>query len=239
MEAKRTNNDKKTKSDLCQYQLNLQFSMALQMMGVGGAHRSTLTAFLNLPFPMKWGWQFNVFVDYTYDVIQQVKNYSQIRSAKEEKLETVNDRNCFVLQNILEDDLPLHRVEASFDMGWHLWSSGGKYGSRTKHGLLIGAQTKKVLDSVVFNKKCNTCEVHYLLEGNYDNVMKHKCMRNYQGTSKAMEADALVTMLDRAPEKNVYPYAPLFLTMIQMEGQKQSIQAMEGNCYRRQKNQDS
>jgi hypothetical protein len=64
-------------------------------------------------------------------------------------------------------------------------------------------------------------------------------MRNYQGTSKAMEADALVTMLDRAPEKNVYPYAPLFLTMIQMEGQKQSIQAMEGNCYRRQKNQDS
>jgi hypothetical protein len=58
-----------------------------------------------------------VFVDYTYDVIQQVKNYSQIRSAKEEKLETVNDRNCFVLQNILEDDLPLHRVEASFDMG--------------------------------------------------------------------------------------------------------------------------
>jgi hypothetical protein len=38
--------------------------------------------------------------------------------------------------------------------------------------------------------------------GSYDNVKKHHCMRNYQVTSKAVEAEALVAMLQRAPEKN-------------------------------------
>jgi hypothetical protein len=45
------------------------------MMGVGGAHGSTLAAFLDLPLPLKWGRQFYVLEDYTYEVIQQVKIY--------------------------------------------------------------------------------------------------------------------------------------------------------------------
>jgi len=123
-------------------------------------------------------------------------------SVQEEILEMVNDRDRSVAQNKLGEHLPLHCIEASFDMGWQVWSLGGKYSSRTGHGLLIGAQTKKVLDSVVYNKKCKTCELHYSMVGFYENVNKHQCMRNYKGTSKAMEAEALVTMLQRAPEKN-------------------------------------
>jgi hypothetical protein len=38
-------------------------------------------------------------------------------------------------------------------MGWQVRSSGGKYRSSTGHAVLIGAWSKKVLDSVVFNKK--------------------------------------------------------------------------------------
>jgi hypothetical protein len=106
MEAKKNDNYKKTMSNLCQYQIKLQFSLALQMMGVGGAHGSTLTAFLDLPFPMKWGRQFNVLEDSTYEVIQQVKNYSQITSVQEKILEMVNYRDHSVVQNKLEDHLP-------------------------------------------------------------------------------------------------------------------------------------
>ncbi len=43
--------------------------------GVGGAHGSTLAAFLDLPLPLKRGRQFYVLEDYTYEVIQQVKIY--------------------------------------------------------------------------------------------------------------------------------------------------------------------
>lgn len=78
---------------------------------------------------------------------------------------------------------------------------GGKYGSRTGHGLFIGVRTKKVLDSVVYNQKCSICDSHYSLTGSYENVKRHKCTIKYQGTSKSVEAEGLVTMLLRAPEK--------------------------------------
>jgi uncharacterized CHY-type Zn-finger protein len=67
--------------------------------------------------------------------------------------------------------------------------------------LLIGALIKKVLDSVIYNKKFGTCMKHYSQYGSYDKVKKHEFVRNYEGTSKAMEAAAIVEMLCRAPEK--------------------------------------
>jgi ribosomal protein L37AE/L43A len=116
--------------------------------------------------------------------------------------EHLNDENLLVLQNRLEEELPVHRIEVSYDMGWQVRSSGGKYGSRTGYGLLIGARTKKVLDSTVFNKKCTLCTRQYSQTGSYENIKKHNCTMNYQGTSKSMEAEALVQMLQRAPEKS-------------------------------------
>jgi hypothetical protein len=40
--------------------------------------------------------------------------------------------------------------------------------------------------------------------GTYNNVKKHQCIKNYDGTSKAMEAQALVAMLERAAGKIIY-----------------------------------
>jgi len=92
--------------------------------------------------------------DFTYDVIQKVKNSSQDKAVQEEVSETVNENNNPIDQHLLVQELPLHRIQASYDMGWQVRSSGGKYGFATGHGLLVGALTKKVLDSVVYNKKC-------------------------------------------------------------------------------------
>ena len=57
-----------------------------------------------------------------------------------------------------------------------------------------------MLDSMVHNKKCVICTRHFSLTGSYDNIQKHKCMMTYQGTPKSMEAEALVEILQRAPE---------------------------------------
>jgi hypothetical protein len=43
--AKKTENYRKTKSELCQYKVNLRFSLPLQLMGVGGSHAATMAAF--------------------------------------------------------------------------------------------------------------------------------------------------------------------------------------------------
>jgi hypothetical protein len=102
-----------------------------------------------------------------------------------------------VQQTLLELDSPLHQVEASFDMGWQVCSSGGKYGSSIGHVILIGARTKKVLESIVFNKNCGVCTKHVKRTGSMENVLKHICVRNYFNSSKSMDATALVKMLTR------------------------------------------
>jgi hypothetical protein len=191
-----------TKSDLCQYDINLRFSLALQLMGVGGEHAAILTSFLDLPESVKWNRWFNVLEQYTHTAVEEVKVLSQQAAVEEEVLETINDDNYKVEQHKLEDDNPLHRIQASFDMGWEVRSSSNKYGSPTGHALLIGARSKKVLDSIVYNKNCTTCNKHMALTGSFNRLQKHYCLKNYEGTSKSMEAAALVKMLSRAPELN-------------------------------------
>jgi hypothetical protein len=58
-----------------------------------------------------------------------------------------------------------------------------------------------VLDSTVFSKHCAKCTKQNLLrKGPVEK--KHNCVKNYEGTSKSMEAAGLVQLLKRAPEKN-------------------------------------
>ncbi len=57
-----------------------------------------------------------------------------------------------------------------------------------------------MLDSVVFSKHCATCTKHYSLHGVTEELKKYKCVKNYKGTSKAVEAAGLVLLLTRAPE---------------------------------------
>jgi len=104
-------------------------------------------------------------------------------------------------QKYLQADIPLPRVEALFDMGWQVRSSLGKYGSSTGHALLIGARLKLVLDSAVFNKKCGLCTKYEKRIASLHNVPEHDCVKNYEGSSKAMEAAALVKMISRAPDE--------------------------------------
>jgi len=112
-------------------------------MGVGSEHAAILTAFLDLPKPTKWNRQFNVLEKYTYEAVQGVKETSQLQAVEDESLATVMAETNTIEHNLLEDELPLHRIQASFDMGWQVRSSGHKYASPTGHGLLIGALTKK------------------------------------------------------------------------------------------------
>jgi hypothetical protein len=50
----------KSKSELYQYDINIRFCLALQLMGKGGEHARILTSFLDLPEPHKWPRSFSV-----------------------------------------------------------------------------------------------------------------------------------------------------------------------------------
>jgi len=93
---------------------------------------------LDLPEAWKWRRNFNVVQKIMYNAVEKVKVDSQHKAVQQEVLETVNDSNHPIEQNHLEDEMLLHRIQASYDMGCQVRSSGGKYGSPTGHGLLIG-----------------------------------------------------------------------------------------------------
>jgi len=151
---------------------------------------------------------------------------------QEEILQTLNDTNHPVEQNMLEEPLPLHRIQASYDMGWQVRSSGGKYGSPTGHGLLIGAITKKVLDSIVFSKPCAMCTKQNLP------LNKHKCVKDYEGTSKSMEAEGLVQLLKRAPEKFSISICGIISDDDSSGEQRQNMFVRVGNYQSQWKSQD-
>jgi hypothetical protein len=53
VESKKTWHYHNTNSDLCHYDINILFSLALQMMGIRGEHGAMLAVFSNLPDPTK------------------------------------------------------------------------------------------------------------------------------------------------------------------------------------------
>jgi hypothetical protein len=181
-----------------QYDINLWFCFALQLMGVGGEYAAILASFHDLPEPHKWHQFFNVTEKFTHEALQKV----------------------------FETDRLVHCPQASYDMGWQVRSSGGRNASPTGHGMLIGLLKKKVLDSIVYNKKCDTYTVHCSLHSNYDNVKSHKCVRNYTRTSKAIEAAGLSELR----RSMVCQSAPSFLMAFPLVGLKHNILAMEVNC---------
>jgi hypothetical protein len=48
------------KSVICNFDVNIRYCTALQMIGVGGEHDAVMTALLDLPDPHKWPPQFSV-----------------------------------------------------------------------------------------------------------------------------------------------------------------------------------
>jgi hypothetical protein len=164
-------------------------------MGIGGEHAAILAAFLDLPEPHKWPRQNSVLERHLFQFAESIKEQSQLQATNSEVAKTLDDEEHIVEQTLLQLDLPIRRVEASCDMGWPVRSSGGKYGSSMGYALLIRAQTQKVLDSVVFNKKCRVCTKHEQRTGTNASVREHVCIKKFVGSSKSMEATALVKML--------------------------------------------
>jgi hypothetical protein len=139
----KTTNFAATGSDLCQYAINLKFCFALQSMGIGGEHALILTAFLDLPDSHKWPRQFSVLEKFTHATLESMKCKTQGKATEEEVIATMDLPNDEVPQYVLEANNPMRQIQAFFDMGWQVRSSGGKYASPTEHALLIGALSKK------------------------------------------------------------------------------------------------
>jgi hypothetical protein len=81
----------------------------------------------------------------------------------------------------------------SFDMCWQ--KPGRSYNSLSGHAVLVDVVTGKIIAMKVFSKKCQKCTT-YLAQGVLaENIPVHNCSKNYDGSSKGMEATVALDMV--------------------------------------------
>lgn len=97
-------------------------------------------------------------------------------------------------RNMWKDDSEKENVEigASYDMGWQ--KRGKAHNSLRGVGSMVGLKTGKVICYGSRSKKCATSET---ANRQSKNSRMHNCRLNWEGSSKAMEADVCVDLVKR------------------------------------------
>lgn len=82
-------------------------------------------------------------------------------------------------------------IIVGFDTGWSKRGNGRSYDSLNSYSTIIGFLSGKVLDYATKNRKCMKCDLGHKKEN-------HDCRMNFQGSAKAMEADAGVELINHS-----------------------------------------
>lgn len=86
------------------------------------------------------------------------------------------------------------QLTASYDMGWTRRGSGRTYNSMSGHGSLIGQHSGKV---IAYGSRITTCRYCEVAEREHREANPHHCRRNWNGSSKAMEASVGVELCQK------------------------------------------
>ena len=84
-------------------------------------------------------------------------------------------------------------------MGWSKRSSGHRYDSISGHAFLVSCICKKVIAAKVTSKKCSVCA---RLEKDEAFLKPHRCPLNHEGSSKAMESQAALEIVQEIYNEN-------------------------------------
>ena len=157
--------------------------------GIGPSNLSQLLSFIDLPNCKTFDSKFFNNMELTVgSTLRKVFAESMEKATKEKVKLTLVDE---MKQQKFDKGNLLAMISISFDMGWNKRSSGSYYDSLSGHALAIGCLSNKILNMVVSSKICRQCSV---ARENGKEPLEHVCPQNYDGSSKAMEADAALTL---------------------------------------------
>ena len=186
------------------YATNVFLVLALQQIGAGASDCGLLLTFLNLPSAASFqSKSFSRIENCVRPTIKKLTQQSIDDALAEEIKETIKaEKPPRARKALLEsfekkegfnkNDAPL---TVCYDMGWNKRSSGTRYDSISGHGLMIGGYSKKVIGFKCVSKECSVCS-KYSKEP--DNLPKHECTKNHEGSSKSMECEAILDLIKEA-----------------------------------------
>ena len=80
-------------------------------------------------------------------------------------------------------------------MSWQKISSGRRYDSSSGHAFIIGGISTGIIVMVLYYKSCRNCDA---AEKRGEEAEEHECPNNFEGSSKSMEASAILKMVEDA-----------------------------------------
>ena len=157
--------------------------------GIGPSNLNQLLSFIDLPNCKTFDSTFFNNIELTVgSTLRKVSSKSMKEAIKEEVELTLADE---IKQSKYEIGDLLAMISILLDMGWDKLSSGDRYDSLSGHALVIGCFLNKILNVVVSSKMCRQCSI---ATENGEEPSEYVCPRNYDGSFKAMEADAALTL---------------------------------------------
>ncbi|XP_062579139.1 uncharacterized protein LOC134241063 [Saccostrea cucullata] len=93
---------------------------------------------------------------------------------------------------MMNEEMNENGLVVAVDAGWQKRGSGKTYDSLSGHCSMVGPLSDKVLSYSLRSKNCRVCSV---AESTNKNPAAHECSKNWEGSSKAMEADMVIEMV--------------------------------------------
>ena len=111
-------------------------------------------------------------------------------------IESLAKKRCLESNSVIRQS-DSSGVRYSYDMGWQRRSSGRNYNSMSGHGSIFANGSL-----VAFGVRTTTCRICEVAAKNKKSPPIHDCRRNWDGSSKAMEADVAVELFKNLKDNN-------------------------------------
>jgi hypothetical protein len=178
------NQDKRALHSTTRFAANWRMLAANQLFGESQKAGEIVAGFLDLSphaFPKWW-----------FKMEDQLAEQGHERLASEIIEQNLKD---YVENKIPETGILKVPLTVSFDMGWQ--KRGRSYNSLSGHAFLYDVHTGKVVGMQVYSKNCLKCSKYKRQGLTGENIPDHRCPKNYEGSSKGMEATAALQMVKR------------------------------------------
>ena len=183
MQYQRMSNFARYNSPASDYSLNWRFNLLLQQIGGGILEANSICSMLDLRPSV-----YQSFRDLEQKIGMVQVNYGKFiihnNLLQEMSASPLVDVTAFFTSTEPSNKPRLrHSLSIQLDTGWSNRGSGRSYNSDSGHSVMFGNKTKKIVSCYPMSKRCAKCE---------QNIPHSKecCSKNYDGSSKGMEAYA-------------------------------------------------
>ena len=87
------------------------------------------------------------------------------------------------------------KLTVTYDMFWQKRSPGRRYDSTSRLAFIIRKISKVIIGMVLYSKACRKCDD---VEKIREEAEEHEYPKNFEGSSKSMEASAILKMVEDA-----------------------------------------